>query len=128
MNHRQQSASEFAHFIKGLGFRAFLADSGDYGFITDATGSRVMSFSFTGGSSLSGNYGPPSRTSGTGWQLSVDTYHLKSADDVKRALYAEPPSFCQRARYGEPDSGWQYFTTLDQHLAAYGSSSKYREI
>jgi hypothetical protein len=128
MNHRQQSASDFAHFVKGLGFRVFLAGSGDYGFITDTEGSRVLSFSFTGGSSLSGNYGPPSRACGTGWQSSFDAWNIKTADDVSRALYENPPSFCPRAQPGKPESGWQYFTTLEQHLSQYGSSSKYREI
>jgi hypothetical protein len=40
------AASAFALHVKGLGFRAFLAKSGTYGFITDDTGSRVLSFSF----------------------------------------------------------------------------------
>lgn len=128
-----ENAREFAQFVKGLGFRAFVAEPGlgrgGYGIVTDAEGSRVLSFSFTGGSTLSGNYGPPSRACGTGWQLEMDVWDIKSADDVKRALYATPPGrIAPRAEPGKPDSGWQYFTTLEQHLKQYGSSSKYQEV
>lgn len=130
-----QTAREFAQFIKGLGFRAFVAGGmgGDgrngYGFITDTEGSRVLSFEMRSGN-LGGNYGPPSRTSGTGWQLNGDVWSLKTADDVRKALYVTAPDFCRRAspQSRGDDSGWQYYTTLAQHLAMYGASSKYEEI
>jgi hypothetical protein len=120
------NASEFGHCVKGLGFRVFLAKEtryGGYGFITDADGTRVLSFSFTDGSSLSGNYGPPSRESGTGWRMDETPYDLKSADDVKRALYAEAPEWT-----GRRGRGWKHYTTLAEHLGMYGSSSGYTEI
>lgn len=115
------TAREFAHFIKGLGFRAFVAGSpgGDgprgYGFITDASGERVLSFSMEQG--LSGNYGPPSRESGTGWRLDKDPSDLRTAEDVRNALYSNAPQWCGR--------GWKHYTTLAQHLAMHGSSSGY---
>jgi hypothetical protein len=117
------NASEFGHYVKALGFRVFIAKEswrGGYGFITDADGTRVLSFSFTDGSSLGGNYGPPSKQSGTGWRMDETPYDLKNADDVKRALYADAPSFCGK--------GWKRYTTLAEHLAMYGSSSGYTEI
>jgi hypothetical protein len=120
------NASEFGHYVKALGFRVFLAKEswrGGYGFITDADGTRVLSFSFTDGSSLSGNYGPPSRESGTGWRMDETPYDLKSADDVKRALYAEAPEWT-----GRRGRGWKHYTTLAEHLGMYGSSSGYTEI
>jgi hypothetical protein len=126
-----QTAREFAQFIKGLGFRAFVAGTpgGDgtrgYGFITDASGERVLSFQM-GDQSLGGNYGPPSREAGTGWRLPDSIYSLKTADDVRAALNAYPEPFCQRAT--DTRGGWKYFTTLEQHLGQYGSSSKYEEI
>lgn len=126
------TAREFAQFIKGLGFRAFVAANDGtrgYGFITDAEGSRVLSFSM-GDGTLSGNYGPPSRTSGTGWQLNGSLWSLKTAEDVRQALYAPPPDWCRRASpqaRGDND-GWKYLTTLEQHLGMYGSSSKYEEV
>lgn len=119
-NYRQAAASEFAARIKALGFRVFLAERGEYGFITDAEGSRVLAFSFSDGGNLSGNYGPASRESGTGWRMDETPQSLLTADNVKRALYAHPPAWCVR--------GWKHFTTLKQHLAMYGTSSRYAEI
>lgn len=113
-------AQEFAQHIKGLGFRVFLAKSGNYGFITDATGSRVLSFSFDFDATLSGNYGPASRESGTGWRLEQTPYDLQTAADVSRALNENPPAYCGR--------GWKYFSTLEQHLATYQASSQYTEV
>jgi hypothetical protein len=125
-----ETAREFAQFIKGLGFRVFVAKNDGrrgHGFITDAEGSRVLSFGMEGG--LSGNYGPPSRASGTGWQIEgANIWTLKTAEDVKRALYAIAPNFCQRYRKGVPDSGFEHYTTLAEHLGLYGSSSGYQEI
>lgn len=117
------NATEFAHFVKGLGFRAWVADSnyrGGYGFLSDDKGERVLSFEFTAEGKLSGNYGPPSRESGTGWVLNQTPYSLKTAEDVREALYAVPPTFCGK--------GWKHYTTVEQHLAMYGSSSKYKEV
>lgn len=135
------TAREFAQFIKGLGFRAFVAGvpGGDgprgYGFITDDKGERVLSFSMDRGG-LSGNYGPPTRESGTGWQLPGDVWSLKTADDVRAALYAHAPSeyakgsatcsLCGSTRHGR--GGFEYYSTVDQYLGQYGSSSKFQEI
>lgn len=120
MNSTQQTASEFAGFIKGLGFKVYLAAVGTYGFITDATEARVLSFSFTDGGSLGGNYGPPSTTSGTGWRLDQSPWQLKTADDVRGALYATAPQWVGK--------GWKRYSTVADQLAQYGTSSKYREI
>lgn len=119
MEYRMTQAWEFADRIVGLGFRVLLAKDGRYGVITDAEGSRVLSFSFNDGGHLGGNYGPPSRESGTGWRLDAGPYDLKTADDVRGALYAQPPQWAGK--------GWHYLTTLDQHLTTYGASSGYQE-
>lgn len=124
------TAREFAQFIKGLGFRAFVAANDGvrgHGFITNAEGSRVVSFQMDDGS-LGGNYGPPSRTCGTGWRMNETVWSLKTPGDVQRVLDASPPDWCRRARAGERDSGWQYLETLEQHLGMYGSSSKFQEV
>ena len=133
-----KNAREFAHFVKGLGFRAFVAASGSHGFITDREGTRVLSFQFSDGGSLGGNYGPPSQESGTGWRMNGSPWDLKTAADVKEALYATPPDWtrrgsdrchtCGREHEGGSRGGWKYLTTLEQHLAMYGSSSKYEEV
>lgn len=120
MNYRQQSARDFAHFVKGLGFVVYLAKSGEYGFVTDDTGARVLSFSFMDGGSLSGNYGPPSTASGTGWRLEQSPHELQTSADVRRALNATAPQWC--------GNGWKHYTTVAQHLKIYGDSSEYVQL
>lgn len=110
----------FAGRVKALGFRVFLAGSGEYGFVTDAAGARVMCFGFSDGGVLSGNYGPPSKESGTGWRMDRTPYDLQTAGDVRAALYAGAPEWAGK--------GWRHYTTLEQHLAAYGVSSRYTEV
>jgi hypothetical protein len=116
----RESAAAFAGFVKAKGFRVFMAKAGTYGFVTDESESRVLSFSFTDGGSLSGNYGPPSTSSGSGWRMDDSPWDLRSVEDIRRALYARPPEFCGR--------GWKHLTTVKQHLAMYGDSSNYVEV
>lgn len=114
-------AHDFAQRIKALGFVVYLATAGHYGFISDDTGARVLSFDFAGvEDTLSGNYGPASHESGTGWRMDLRPQSLTTAERVKAALYAYPPEWCR--------GGWRHFTTLEQHLARYGDSSGYRKI
>lgn len=122
MNYRNQRAREFAAHIKALGFRVYIAKDGEdaYGFISDDTGARVLSFSFNDGGSLGGNYGPPSTTSGTGWRMDASPSDLKTAANVRDALNAYPPLWCGK--------GWRHLTTVTQHLAMYGASSHYAEV
>ena len=120
-NIHQAQAIAFAKRIKALGFRVFLAENDKYGIITNDDGSRVISFSFSSfGPSLSGNYGPPSVESGTGWRLSRSPESLRTAEDVQAAFAETPPDYCGK--------GWRYMTTLEQHLKAYGESSRYYEV
>lgn len=111
---------EFALHIKSLGFVVYLAGSNDYGFITDDSGERVLSFSMHDCGSLSGNYGPPSAQSGTGWRLEQSPDMLRTAQDVKHALYAGAPNWAGK--------GWKNYTTAAQHLGTYAASSKYRRV
>ena len=122
MSYRTQAAREFAERIKRLGFRVFIAKdgAGEYGFVTDASEERVLSFSFSDGSSLGGNYGPPSTRSGTGWRLDETPADLRTAEDVKRALYAHPPRWV--------GDGWKNLTDVKTYLGTYGSSSRFAEI
>lgn len=116
----KQEVREWAEKIKDMGFRVFIAEKGTYGVISDAEGSRALSFQFDGPwSSLSGNYGPPAKESGTGWKMDLMPWQLNSAADVRGALYAMPPAFAGR--------GWKNMTTLDQHLKTY-ESSRYVEV
>lgn len=119
MNSVRQAVA-FAKRIKALGFRVFLAENREYGFITNDDGSRVISFSFSLEPSLGGNYGPPSRESGTGWRLSRSPESLRTVEDVEAAFAETPPAWCGK--------GWRYMTTLEQYLKAYGATSRFYEF
>ena len=129
MKRTYDEVQRFAGKIKAWGFRVWIAESGDYGFISDDRPpapnklARVLSFSFSRGSSLSGNYGPPSTNSGTGWKMDITPGDLKSADDVLKALNAHAPEWTRRGGVG-----WKHYTTVAKHLAMYQSSSKYEEV
>ena len=114
---RKDEARAFAERITEMGFTVYLAESGVYGFITDDSESRVLSFSFNDQTSLGGNFGPPSTTSGTGWRMDEAPASLTNAERVKAALYAYPPSWSR--------NGWRYLSTVAQYLKAYGPSSKF---
>lgn len=116
----KQEIMDWARTIKGLGFSVYLAKSGTYGFIADEKAERVLSFSFTDGGSLSGNYGPASQQSGTGWRMDTGPYALTTYGDIHRALYTEAPAFCGK--------GWKHYTTVEQYLAMYGSSSQFTKL
>jgi hypothetical protein len=116
----KDEVSAFADRITRLGFIVHIAKSRTYGFITDDTARRVLSFSFNDGGSLSGNYGPPSTESGTGWRLEKSPYSLATAKDVREALYAAPPEWVRRRGVG-----WRYLSTVEQYLQQYDSSSQF---
>lgn len=120
MNPGQRYARDFAARITALGFVVYLAERGDYGFITDATESRVLHFGSQG--DLSGAYTPPSVHSGTGWRMESTMGELQTAEDVRRVLYADAPRFAYGPR---SEKGWQRYSTVADILALYGSSSRY---
>lgn len=122
MTAASEEARAFAHRMIAMGFRVWLSGlgGGDHGFLSDKAGSRALSFSFRPRASLSGNYGPPSSESGTGWEIYGHPGDLDTPEKVREALYAHPPSYCGK--------GWRYLSTAEHQLAAYGNSSKYAEI
>lgn len=114
------TVAAFAARLTSFGFSVYIAEAGTYGFITDDSKSRVLSFSFNDGGSLSGNYGPPSHESGAGWRMNGSPYSLRTKDDVTEALYALAPAFAGK--------GWRYLSTVDQYLAQYGASSRFEKF
>ena len=121
---QRDEARKFAARIHALGFRVWIAADGYYGFISDETGSRVLSFAFHSfEDTLGGNYGPPSRESGTGWYMDETPQMLRNADDVRKALYAMPPPETRRNGVG-----WRNLTTVATHIKMYGPSSKFVEF
>ena len=114
MTRNQDAVAELAASIRAAGFRVFVAERGDYGFYTDADGTRVVSFGPKfGGFKFSGNYKTSNpKSTGTGWQLNTGSF----AD----MFAATAPKWATQG------AKWEY-TTLAQHLAVYQSSSKYSE-
>ena len=115
----KEQAAIIAQAAINAGYRAFIAESGHYGFYTDAKGSRIVSFQCDGfHDSISGNYktSNPAKT-GTGWRISDDF----SKDNLVAYFEQFPP------RWATGDATWEY-TTLDQHQDTYQASSKYSEV
>lgn len=120
LTYQQEAIQELAAKLKKKGFRVFIAERGSYGFYTNEEGSKVVSFQYDlGGFSFSGNYktSNPRRT-GAGWQIVKDSYGCENFQSI---LDSVPPKWATRG------ATWKY-TTLEQHLASYQKSSKYKEI
>lgn len=118
MTLKYESETEaFAKRIEAMGFIVYIARQGPYGFVTDATQTRVLSFSFTDGGRLGGNYLPPSTTSGTGWRMDLRPHHLTTPEQVRDALYGLPPGWVGK--------GWRYLSTVAQYLERYDESSHF---
>lgn len=101
------------------GYRAFLAESGTYGFYTDAEGTRVVCFqSSYSMPCVSGNYVTScGRETGSGWQID-DGFSAERVDDY---FQARPPHWAVK------NHKWRY-ATLEDHLQRYGVSSRYVEV
>lgn len=113
------SALEIGKRIAALGFSVYMAGSNEYGVFTNADGSIVVAFNER---NLSGNYGPPSRISGTGWRMATQAWDLRTKEDVEAALKeaSNPPKWC--------GNGFRYLTNITQYLETYGASSKYKRL
>lgn len=120
MSYLATETVSFAERLKALGFVVYLAKRKDYGFFTDEKGERVITFGFRDGGNLGGNYGPPSRESGTGWRLDNVPSDIRTAADARRILYSSAPPWCGK--------GWKNYTTAEQHLKTYGPSSGYERF
>lgn len=124
MRPKQELIAHIAQQLKSYGYTVYVAKSGDYGFYTD--GSRVVSFGGYWNFSVdfSGNYraGENARSCGTGWQMEggkeltgIDMY------TAERFIKADAPRWATQG-YAVT------YTTPEQHLKTYGSSSGYTEV
>lgn len=117
MSWKIEAVKDLAQHIKASGFRVFLAKNGNYGFYTDAEGSKIVSFQLDlGGFNFSGNYKTDMpRQCGTGWQL------VQGENRTYQDMFNECPTWSLRG------ANWKY-TTLEQHLKTYQASSQYVEV
>lgn len=111
--------------IKSFGYPVYLAEKGDYGFFTNLDGSRIISFQIDYFFfNFSANH--KSIGLGSGYRITNDEQCLIwEIDTFCTAKFLESllnaPAYKSR-RKNEKFLSW---TTLDQHLAFYQSSSKY---
>lgn len=109
------SIKELAETLVRFGFKVYIAEKGTYGFYTDETGKRTVSFELRNGMySFGGNY-KPSKHSGTGWTLEAPSILNKKA--FEDMLYANAP-------------GWRHnpnpeYTTEEQYIESW-PASKYQ--
>ena len=121
----QQAVSELAAKIKKFGYDVYISNSGTYGFFTPNDGQRVISFQvdyFFFSFSINHN----SVGMGSGYRITSDEQCLIweldkfcTADFLQKLVNA--PIYKSR-RKNEMFLSW---TTLNQYLARYQSSSKY---
>jgi hypothetical protein len=116
LNYKKQAIQKLTIKILIKGYRVFIAKNGEYGFFTNDSGSRLVSFQCDlGGITFSGNYKTNNpRQTGTGWRIGGGNI------DIDQVFNAYPP------RWALGCSSFKY-TTLEQHLNFYGRSSGYTE-
>lgn len=124
-NYKKEELIALAMEIKAnTGYRVFLSERRGcaHGFITNASGSRVVSFQFDILSvSFSGNY--ISKSCGTGWRMDgVGVEHVTNKESLDRIF--DNNSVPLWATKGEQVR----LVSLDDHLKRYGASSMFVEV
>lgn len=124
-NYKKEALIALAMEIKAnTGYRVFLSEriGCAHGFITNASGSRVVSFQFDILSIVfSGNY--ISKSCGTGWRMDgVEVEHVTNKESLDRIFDNNRVPLW--ATKGEQVR----LVSLDDHLKRYGTSSMYVEV
>lgn len=124
-NYKKDAAVELAKAIKtNTGYRVFLSEKVgcSHGFITNDSGSRVVSFQYDlFGFRFSGNY--KSKRCGTGWVMDeVEVEHVTNKETLDRLFNNR--SIPLWATNGEQVK----LVTLDEHLKTYGQSNMFVEV
>jgi len=108
-DYKRKYMAELVAMIQKEGLRVFIAERGTYGFYTDNTGKRIVSFQLDSSLTFSGNY--KSKSNGTGWRICEGL----------------PSNFTKLLSINSPFE-FDHYTTLDEHLNMYQKSSKYKEV
>lgn len=113
--HTQETIVRLVNGIKAAGFRPFVSAKGDYGFYTDAKGTRVVSFGLDFGSPrFSCNYVTDAPIQcGQGAQIEPRGFI---------EMFNDWPSWAVR------DAKTARYKTLKEYQADYQSSSKFEEV
>ncbi len=122
----KERTAELVSKIKSFGYPVYLSEKGNYGFFTNADGSRVVSFQID---YFFFNFSVNHKSIGlgTGYRITNDEKCLLwEIDSFCTAKFLESlinaPAYRSR-RKSEKFISW---TTLNQHLAMYQDSSKFK--
>ena len=105
--------------ILEIGFRPFVAERGTHGFYTDLGGTKLVGFQcddpFDGLSFFGKHQTSKPTLCGTGWR-----FDKREGDDLRAMFDNPPPQWALKGATSRP-------TTLVEHLAIFGNSSRYTE-
>lgn len=121
---KKKAVLELCEILAKLGYDAYIAESGAYGFFTPKDGSRVVSFQVNF-SWFDFSINHKSVNLGTGYRITNDgecpIYNLSFMTAEYAQKLINSPSYRSRKK-SERFISW---TTKQQHIDIYGSSSKY---
>ena len=121
----KERTAELVNKIKSFGYPVYLSEKGNYGFFTNQDGSRLVSFQIDHFFfSFSANH--KSIGLGSGYRITNDEQCLLwDIDNFCTAKFLESlinaPVYISRRK----NERFLWWTTLEQHLERYQSSSKY---
>lgn len=123
----KESLQFLTPLVLAANLRIFFAEKGDYGFITDDHGCRVLSFGMDGTRlHFGGQYRAVKNGDGVyvgqGWRI-TDNEYPENSQDIK-TLFSQCANAPKWATRGKPVT----ITTLEQHLKTYRWSSRYTEV
>lgn len=115
--YKKEIILEICKALKSYGYAVYISKTGEHGFYTD--GASVVSFGgqWEFSADFSGNYGPPSRQCGTGWQIAAEQC-IPTEEQARAWLNALPPTWATNGANVRK-------TSPEQHLSTYGKSSGY---
>ena len=122
----KERTAELVKKIKSFGYPLYLSEKGNYGFFTNADGSRLISFHIDYFFfSFSANH--KSIGWGSGYQITNDEQCLLwEIDSFCTADFLESLINAPIYKSKRNDGRFLSWTTLKQHLETYQSSSKYQ--
>lgn len=112
MNYKQEIITAVAAQLQSYGYAVYLAKNQQHGFYTN--GVRIVCFEYSTQLKFSGCY--RSQKDGTGWVMDHNSNGI-SAERADSFIEANAPRWATRENVA--------YTTPEQHLKTYGSSSGY---
>lgn len=113
--YKKELIHEICKALQSYGYQVYISKTKEYGFYTD--GKSVVSFGgqWEFSADFTGNYGPATRMSGTGWQIAAEQC-IPTEEQAMQWINAIPPTWATKEQTLQK-------TTPEQYLSTYGSSS-----